>query len=298
MPEQATETRGIKIAVVSYSGLVVLQFIAYYLTGTLVLRAQALEMLSDVMISSFLLVSILWARKPADEFHMFVHGRAQNVAALVSATVLIFLMSIETFREAIPSFFRVPETVESQNPILAFSVVIIGMLVVSIPTVDLIRSRAKGASAGAQLISLLKDEISYVAALLAILLTTQGYVLADAAGSTFVGAIIALSGIYLLKGNVDYLVGRSPGNEYLRKVKDIAGSVRGVLGVHDLKAEYVGPNTVHAGLHVEVARNTPIEEADRIAHEVEAEVGKETGCQHCVVHVDPVDSSVQQRQVR
>lgn len=64
-------------------------------------------------------------------------------------------------------------------------------------------------------------------------------------------------------------------------------SVKGVLGVHDLKAEYIGPNVVHTGFHIEVAKGTPIEEADRIAEEVQKKVSHETGCQHCVIHVDP-----------
>jgi divalent metal cation (Fe/Co/Zn/Cd) transporter len=54
-----------------------------------------------------------------------------------------------------------------------------------------------------------------------------------------------------------------------------------------MEIEYVGPSMVHAGLHIEVARGTTVEEADRIVEEVQARVNRETGCQHCVIHVDP-----------
>jgi len=74
MTEHATETRGIKIALIGYLILVILQLATYYFTNILVLFAQALEMLSDVLVSTFLLLSIYWSRKPADEFHMFGHG--------------------------------------------------------------------------------------------------------------------------------------------------------------------------------------------------------------------------------
>jgi divalent metal cation (Fe/Co/Zn/Cd) transporter len=80
----------------------------------------------------------------------------------------------------------------------------------------------------------------------------------------------------------------------MEKVETTARSVEGVLGVLDLKAEYVEPNIIHTGFHIEIARGTPIEEADRIAHEVEARVSRETGCQHCVIHVDPVGDSPRQ----
>lgn len=62
--------------------------------------------------------------------------------------------------------------------------------------------------------------------------------------------------------------------------------MKGILGVYDLKAEYVGSNVIHVGFHIEVARGTPIEEADRIAEEVKEMISGETGCRHCVIHVD------------
>jgi divalent metal cation (Fe/Co/Zn/Cd) transporter len=56
-----------------------------------------------------------------------------------------------------------------------------------------------------------------------------------------------------------------------------ARSVEGVKRVHDLKGEYVGPNVVHTGFHIEVAKGTLVEEAERTAHEVEEKIRKETG---------------------
>jgi len=279
---------------IGYLILVALQLATYLSTNILVLLAQALEMLSDVLISAFLLLSAFWSRKPADEFHVFGHGRAQNVAALVSATILVSLMSIETFREAIPKFFQASEASEPQNVNLALMVILAGMLVVAIPIVDILRVKARGASVKAQLVALLKDEVSYVAALTAVALVAQGYYLADPTASMFVATVIALSGLYLFKDNVHYLVGRAPSRQFVEKVESTAKSVEGVLGVHDLMAEYVGPNTVHAGLHIEVARGTPIEEADRIAEEVKQRVSQETGCQHCAIHIDPADYSTEQ----
>lgn len=287
MAEHSAETRGLKIALGSYITLFALQLATYFATGILVLFAQALEVLSDVMVSAFLLLSIVWSRKPADEIHMFGHGRAQNVAALVSAIILIVFMSLEVFREAIPKFFRLPEASEIQNTNLAWIIIVASMIVLIFPLVDIMMVKAKGASARAQLIQIAKDEITYVPALLSVILVAHGYYLADPIASVFIGVIIVLSGVYLFKDNVHYLIGRAPGKEFADKVELAARSVAGVLGIHDFKAEYVGPNIVHTGFHIEVAKGTLVEEADRIAHEVEVRVRRETGCQGCVIHVDP-----------
>lgn len=284
------EMCGIKIALVSYFALVVIQLAAYFLTNILVLFAQALEMLSDVLVSAFLLMSVYWSHKPADEFHMFGHGRVQNVASLVSATILVSFMSLETFREAVQKFSQVPEFSGSQNITLALLVVMVSMVILAIPTIDILRTGSKEASVKTQVVALLKDEFSYVVSLLAIALVGQGYYLADPAASTIIALVIAISGIYLFKENVHYLIGKAPGKQFLEKVESAAKSVEGVLNVHDLKAEFVGPNIVHAGFHIVVARGTPIEEADRIAEEVREKVSRETGCQHCTIHVDPAET--------
>ncbi len=292
MAEHSAETRGVKIALGSYLALVTLQLATYSLTGIMVFLAQALEMLSDVLISAFLLLSAFWSRKPADEFHMFGHGRAQNVAAMVSATILISFMSIETFREAIPKLFQTPETSEFSNVRLALIVLLAGMVVVAVPLIDILKVKTRGASIKAQLIALLKDEFSYVVALVAVALVSRGYYLADPIASVIVATFIAFSGIYLFRDNVHYLLGRAPSKEFMDKIESTAKSVKGVLGVHDLRAEYVGPSLIHTGFHIEVARGTTVEEADRIAEEVNEKVSRQTGCQHCVIHVDPTNTPV------
>ena len=39
---------------------------------------------------------------------------------------------------------------------------------------------------------------------------------------------------------------------FLAKVETMACLVPGLLGVHHLRAEYIGPDTIHAGMHIVV----------------------------------------------
>jgi cation diffusion facilitator family transporter len=289
--EHTTDTRSIKIALAVSLTLVILQAVSYLLTNIQSQLASALDSTSDVLISTFLLLSVLRSRKPADEFHMFGHGRAQNVAALVSSTILIFLLSFGAFQAAIPKLFQTTPS-EFQNTNLAIGVTVIAILAYAIPLVDIFRTKIKGAAVKAQIVALLEMEVAFIAVLVGVILVGQGYQLADPLVSMFVASVIAISGIYLLKDNINYLIGRSPGKEFMEKVETTAKSVMGVLGVHDLKAEFVGPSMVQASLHIEVIRGTPIETADRIAHEVEERVSKEVNCQYCTIHVDPSNQNL------
>ena len=65
-----------------------------------------------------------------------------------------------------------------------------------------------------------------------------------------------------------------------------AKSVEGVLRVEKARAEYVGPEEIHASLHVVVERNTSLEKADHIAQKVRNSL-KQIGCIYCEVQVDP-----------
>jgi cation diffusion facilitator family transporter len=289
MTENADETRVIKISLLGFFIIFFLELSAYIITNLLVLLAESLMALSQILISAFLLISVIWSRKPADEFYMFGRGRVENVAALVSAMIIIFVMSIETFREAVPKFSSAGA--EFKNINLALTMMGIVTIAGLVPAVNILRRSAREPSVKAQLVVLLIDLGADLATISGIAIVALGYFWADSAASVVVGGAMIFSGLYLFKDNVSYLMGKSPGPEFVKKVESTAKSVKGVLGVHDLKAEYVGPKVVHAGLHIDVAKGTPIEEADRIAHEVEKKINQETICKHCTIHVEPESNS-------
>lgn len=286
-PSQESDLRSLKLAVGTYILVFALKLAVYFMTGVMALFAEALHTLSDIFVSSFLLVAITWSRKEADEVHMFGYGRAQNVAALVAATLFISFTSFELYREAIPKLFNPGETAY-QNLSLAIGVIIVSMFIAAIPIINLFRQKTRGAAAKAQLTELFNDEMGLLAALAGTLFVMQGVFIADPIASIIVATIIAYNATGLFRENMSFLLGRSPGQEYLKRIENITRSVEGVLGVHDLRAEYIGPDTVHVGMHIDVQKGMPIEEADRIAEEVREKVHQELKGGYCVIHMDAV----------
>lgn len=283
------ELHALKLAVGLYVLVFALKLAVYFVTGVMALLAEALHTLSDIFVSGFLLVAAIWSRKEADEVHMFGHGRAQNVAALVSATLFISFTSFKLYEEAIPRLFR-PAEATYQNLPLALGVIVASMFIAAAPLVKLFTQKERGAAAKAQLTELINDELGLLAALLGTLFILWGQPLADPIAAIFVATIIAYNAIGLFRENSSLLLGRSPGPEFLAKVDSLARSVEGVLGVHDLRAEYIGPDIVHAGMHIEVRRGLPVEEADRIAEEVRERVHQATRCRYCIIHLDPAEA--------
>jgi cation diffusion facilitator family transporter len=283
--KDAEDLRGLRLALGVYALLFALKLSVYFVTGVMVLLAEALHTLSDIFISGFLLVALIYSRTGPDEAHMFGHGRSQNVAALVAATLFISFTSYKLYEEAIPGLFR-PEETNYSNLWLAVSVIVVSMLVAALPLLKLFKQEQRGAAAKAQLLELINDQLGLLAALVGTLFIMWGYSLADPMAAIVVATVIAYNGVRLFRENLSFLLGRSPGAEYLARVDSLARSVPGVLDVHDLRAEYIGPGTVHAGMHVVVRRGLPIEEADRIAKEVRHRVHQGTDSGYCVIQVD------------
>lgn len=286
----AGELGGLRLSLAVYVIVFAMKLGVYLVSGVMALLAEALHTLSDILISGFLLVAAAVSRREPDEVHMFGYGRVQNVAALVAATLFVSFTSFTLYKEAVPRLFR-PGEAAYENLGLAVGVIVVSMLVVAVPLVAMLRERPRGAAAKAQLMELVNDQLGLLAALAGTLLLARGFPLADPIATIVVATIIAANALGLFRENASMLLGRSPGREFLAKVEALARSVPGVLGVHDLKAEYIGPGVVHAGLHVEVRRGLPIEEAERIAIEVRTRIEAATGCRHCVVHVDPAEAA-------
>lgn len=278
-------TGGIKLAIASYSFLIVIQIGAFLLTDILILLAQSLDRVSDILISLFFLVSVYVSRRPADPQHAFGHARVQNVVALIASTVLIFFISLETFREAIPRLLN-PASVEVSDAGIALAISLLSMAVIAAPSIMLLKSKEPGTSR-AQLLNLLLDEFASGVAVVGAVLLSLGYPLADPIGSMMVAGAIVLTGVVLLKENAAILIGSSPDGDFRKRLVEAALSVEGVKGVHDLRAEYVGPDTIHADLHIEIPPETRIADADRIAQQVRKSISESTGCRYCEVHSDP-----------
>jgi cation diffusion facilitator family transporter len=283
------DIRNLQLTIGVYILIFAMKLAAYFLSGVMALLAESLHTLSDIFVASFLLIAAFYSRKKADETHMFGYGRAQNVAALVAATLFISFTSFELYREAIPRLFKSVET-SYQNLPLALGVLIVSLLVAAAPLVMLSRQKKRGAAAKAQMMELVNDELGLLAALFGTLFIMWGKHIADPIAAIVVATIIAYNAVGLFSENLSFLIGRSPGSEYLAEVERLARSVPGVLGVHDLRAEYIGPDLVHAGMHIEVRKGMTIEEAESIAAQVEKQVhsGMESG--YCFIHVDAANS--------
>jgi len=278
---------GLKAALAGYVIVFVLKIAGWWVTGLFVLLAEAVHTLSDLAISAFLLLADRFSRRPADARYRFGYGRAQHVAALVVATLFISFTSVRLAEEGVGRLLRPPATAYNRLD-LAIWVLAVSIAVSAIPIAVLALQRRRGPAARAQLLESLNDELGQFAALVGALFVANGVAQADPIASLVVAGLIAANAVGLFKDNARVLVGRAPSREFFERVRMLARSVPAVKGIHDLRAEYVGPDTIHLTIHVEVDPMMTVAEGEEVATAVRDTIMAEMLVGYCVVHVDPL----------
>jgi cation diffusion facilitator family transporter len=278
---------GLKAALGGYALVFVLKIVAWWLTGLFALLAEALHTLSDLAISGFLLAADRFSRRPADARYRYGYGRAQHVAALVAATLFISFTGFRLAEEAAGRLLR-PVVPAYSRLGLAVGVLILSMALSAVPIILLALQKQRGPAARAQLMESLNDELGLLAALGGALFVSRGWPIADPLASLAVAMLIAGNAVGLFRDNARVLMGRAPGREFFNRIEALARAVPAVKAVHDLRAQYVGPETVNLSLHVEVDPTMTVADGEEIAKAVRDAIMAETNCAYCIVHVDPL----------
>jgi cation diffusion facilitator family transporter len=281
------ELRSLRLTLILYVVIMGLKLAVYFASGVLALLAEALHTLSDIFITGFLLIAAHVSRRKADRVHMFGYGRAQNVAALVAATLFISFTSFELYKEAVPHLYR-HRSLTYQNVPWVLAVLGVSMLIAAAPMLSLIRIKKRGAAAGAQLLELFNDELGLLAAFIGTLFIQRGTPIADPIATIVVATIIAVNALRLFRENASFLLGRAPAPELMAELSAAARSVPGVRGVHGIRAEYIGPDVIHADVHIEVDPRLNVAEAHAIALKVDTLLEPILGNGICQVHVDVI----------
>jgi ferrous-iron efflux pump FieF len=285
--EEKSDISSLRLTLILYIVIFGMKLTAYFYTGVMGLLAESLHTLSDIFVAGFLLVALLFSRRKPDDIHRFGYGRAQNVGAMVAATLFISFTSFELYKEAIPRLFS-HETATYQNLNWAIATIVVSMLIAAAPLVTFLRQKTRGAAAKAQMMELINDELGLLAALLGTLCIVWGFPLGDPLAAIAVATIIAINAVGLFRENLSMLIGRSPDRAYMNNVKKLALAVEGVQEVHNLQAEYIGPDQIHMILHIRLDPRMPVVEANRIAEKVERAVQQiDKNPEFCTVHVDP-----------
>lgn len=255
------------------------------LSGAISVLADGLNNLTDCGSNVVSVIGFKMSEKPADKEHPFGHRRAESVASLLIA-VIILVVAVEL---AVSSAEKIITPAETD-----FSYLLMGVLVLSIAVklfmFFLNRELGKKLSSEA-LLATAADSISDTIATALVLVSAIVSRFADVDLDGWLGIAVALfigfTGFSILKDTVSGLLGRAPEKETVENIEKRVLSFAGVKGVHDLIVHDYGQNKMYATVHVEVSDDLSITEAHDLADSIEKSFAAETGIA-LTVHIDPL----------
>jgi len=273
------------LSIIVNTVLFLIKLITGLLINSLALIADSIHSISDTATSVIVIIGFKISGKPADKEHPFGHQRAEYVATLVIAIILI-VAGLEFIREGIDRFNQ-PGELKYSAPIL---LIIVFTMLVKFWMGSLtkhIGKKINSSSIAADAVHHYTDVISTVFVLISVYLSKFGLFYFDGIGSGLVGLMLIYTGFTIALQAGGLILGRGPSPELVKKIKALSNSVPGVLDTHDIIVHHYGDNKF-ISLHIEVNCQFSCGETHAISKEVELKLKDEVNA-HVTVHIDPIE---------
>ena len=273
------------IGLIANVGLAAAKIIAGMLSGAVSILADGVNNLSDAGSVVVSMLSLRMARKPQDADHPFGHARMEYIGALAIGVIILYI-GIDLMKRSVLAV-QTPEMPR-------FSWLLASVTGLGIPVKALMyrlyRKTAKKHDfpplmATAQ--DSQNDVIITSSVLAGLLLSHFLGVILDGWLGVLVSGFVLFSGIRLIKGTVNDLIGGKPDRELGNRVLDILRGYPEILGLHDFVLHNYGPGRSMASVHAEVSADAPILVIHEVIDQAEQEVLTKLDLP-LIIHMDPV----------
>ena len=254
------------------------------LTNSLAIISDAINSGTDIVASFIVYKSIKASSEAADNEHQFGHARAEPIAALIVA-IFTGLLGFQVIVMAIQRLINgaILNLGASVMGLLVFTILLKGYMHIYAAR---IAKETKSVSIQASAMDHRNDVIISSAALVGVGAAYFGYPLFDSAFALIIGGYIITAGYKIASLNINYLMGGCPNGELMDMIKKAALGVKGVTGLNDARAHYVGTE-IQVEIHVEMDKKMNLEKAHDIGKKVERKIEAIEGINRAFVHIDP-----------
>jgi cobalt-zinc-cadmium efflux system protein len=277
------------IAVLAITLTVVLvQVVGAALSGSLALLADAGHMLSDAAGVTIALLAAWIAGRPASAQRTYGYQRAEVLAALANALILI-VISVVIFTEAIRRIGSAPEV---HTDIMLFAA-ILGGVANLVSLLILHGAHQESLNVRGAYLEVLGDLLGSVAVIVAALIIMfTGYQAADTIASVLIALMILPRAWSLLRDVVDVLLEATPKGVEVQMIREHILSVDGVVDVHDIHIWTITSGVPVFSAHVVVEDGVlNARGADQVLDKLTACLGSHFDTEHCTFQLEPASHS-------
>jgi cation diffusion facilitator family transporter len=264
--------------------LIVAKAIAWWLSGSVSMLAGLTDSALDGVTSLLNLLAVHYALRPADDDHRYGHGKAESLAGMAQA---LFIGG-----SAVLIAFQAYERIQHPEPLgapwISIGVIIFSLLL----TVALLMLQHRvikqtGSNAvRADSLHYRSDLLLNGSILVALMLAGFGWHQLDAWFGLGIAAYILWSAIQIARESFSVLMDEELPTDVSQHMLELACSVPGVLGAHDLRTRISG-NHWFVQLHLELPGELTLSVAHGISDQAADAIHKAYPRAEVLVHADP-----------
>ena len=267
--------------------LIIGKAIAWWFSGSVSMLAGLTDSLLDGVTSLLNLLAVHYALRPADDDHRYGHGKAESLAGMAQALFIAgsaVLIAFQAYQR-----LQHPEPVGA--PWLSIAVIVMSLvLTVALLAVQHRVIRETGSNAvRADSLHYRSDLLLNGSILLALVLAAFGWHQVDAWFGLAIALYILWSAIQIARESFAVLMDEELPADVSQHMLELACSVPGVLGAHDLRTRISG-NHWFVQLHLELPGELSLSVAHGISDQAADAIHQAYPRAEVLVHADPQEA--------
>ena len=264
--------------------LIVAKAIAWWLSGSVSMLAGLTDSALDGITSMLNLLAVHYALRPADDDHRYGHGKAESLAGMAQALFIGGSAVLIAFQ----AYERLHDPQPLGAPWLSIGVIVFSLLLTAALLVLQHRVIKQTGSNAVRADSLhyRSDMLLNGSILIALILAGFGFDQLDAWFGLGIAAYILWSAIQIARESFSVLMDEELPTDVSQHMLELACSVPGVLGAHDLRTRISG-NHWFVQLHLELPGELTLSVAHGISDQAADAIHQAYPRAEVLVHADP-----------
>ena len=288
-PIPVVKQRTAALSIISNSTLIVVKVIAGTLTGSVAILTDAVHSSIDLIASVVAFVSIRKADEPADESHRYGHEKIENISAALEGILILVGSAVIVF-EAVRRLINGGNVHNAGIGLVVLASSLILNVVVS-TVIGRTAAETESAALESDAAHLRTDAMTSGGVLVGLALvdiTHEQWI--DPVVALLVAFSIVFTGVKLLRRSTGVLVDAALPDEEVGEIRAAIERFgpRGVVGYHELRTRRAGARR-YVDLHVQFRAGTSLEDAHRMAHELQDEIAAQIARADVLIHLEPED---------
>jgi cation diffusion facilitator family transporter len=281
-----------RLSMAANAALIAMKIAVGVLSGSISIISEAIHSTIDLVASAIAYLSILLARKPADQDHSYGHEKIENVSGVVEAA-LIFLAAVLIVVEAVRKLIDYQSVDHIELGVL---VMLVSGLVNILITVRLYKIARAERSVALEADALhhktdIYSSMGVALGLAAILLVKRfldapWIVYLDPAVAILIAVFILKEAWEMIRTAFGPLIDESLEAKELERLEALVASYEGVA-MHAVRSRRSG-KTKYIDFHLSVDETMSVRQAHELCDEIERAIGKELSGSSVLIHVEPV----------